>query len=268
MVSRNASYPEYSAISFVFEDAGHGGGDERGPARDRHQDDDGGGGRVDEVGELRPGDPVLVGDRPADVAAYQAAEGVVEEDHDAHQDRYQLCLHAGAYLRDRPFGEGAETTGDVDEGGQHPQQEDEGEDVHLLGDGALGDDQNAGHVVDEFDAGDDVPPGAHQGAEHDADREGQQDPSGGNGQPDSDDRREQRKDRRFHGRTPDLVRLVPVGCRVGLVRNEVGHEPPQTLHLTLDLVSRLQPDLVLHAEDHSFGRSGEDEVSWLQRHDL
>ena len=52
---------------------------------------------------------------------------------------------------------------------QYSQQHDEREDVHLLGHGALGDDQAPCHLDDERDAGEDVPLAVQQCAEDDAD---------------------------------------------------------------------------------------------------
>ena len=70
-----------------------------------------------------------------------------------------------------PLGEGLEATGYVYEGRQHAQDHDEREDIHLLGHGALGDDQSSCYFGDELDPGRHVSSAVHQRHEDDTDPE-------------------------------------------------------------------------------------------------
>jgi hypothetical protein len=105
---------------------------------------------------------------------------VVEEDHDAEQDRHEARLAPGADPADRPAGERRQPAGHVDEGGQHAEQEHERADVHLLGDLSLVEDQAPGDVADERERPPDVPVAVEQGAQDDPRPQGEKDPPRGN----------------------------------------------------------------------------------------
>ena len=81
---------EVEAEALFLHPLGQAGDDVGRPGRDRREDADGRGGRVDQVGELRAGDLELVRDGPHHRADREAVEVVVDEDDEAHDDRHEV----------------------------------------------------------------------------------------------------------------------------------------------------------------------------------
>ena len=66
-----------------------------GPGGDRGDHAHGGGGGVNEVGQLGTGDPMAVGDGPHDGAHGEAVEIVIDEDQNAQQEGSKGSPHLG-----------------------------------------------------------------------------------------------------------------------------------------------------------------------------
>ena len=111
------------------------GGDRRRPGRDRRDHAHGRGRGVDEVGQLRAGDLVVVGDRAHDGADGQAVEIVVDENEHTEHERGQLRADARFDVRLGPAAEGGGAARRVDQRDDDAQQHEEQEDARVAGDG-------------------------------------------------------------------------------------------------------------------------------------
>ena len=109
---------------------GHIGGNGGSPGGHRGQHAHGGGGGVDDVGQLCPGDLVALGDGTHDGAHGQAVEIVVDEDQHAQQHGHQLRAAAGLHGLGGPAAEGGGTAGlvhQVHHDAQHHQEDQDGD---------------------------------------------------------------------------------------------------------------------------------------------
>ena len=183
-----------------FQVAAHGGS----PAGDGRDDADGGGGGVDEVGQLGAGDLVAVRHRAHDRAHGEAVEIVVDEDEGAQAAGGE---HGHAFALDAlggPVAVGTGTAGTRDGEHQRAQQGTEDDDVeidlvHHGGEGDLHglDDQVARAHAQAID----------DGAAENTEEEGGNDFLGDQGQGDGDDGRQQREPtrvKRIHEHAPVL----------------------------------------------------------------
>ena len=183
-----------------FQVAAHGGG----PAGDGRDDADGGGGGVDDVGQLGAGDLVAVRHRAHDRAHGEAVEIIVDEDEGAQAAGGE---HGHALALDAPGGPvavGTGTAGTRDGEHQRAQQGTEDDDVeidlvHHGGEGDLHglDDQVARAHAQAID----------DGAAENTEEEGGNDFLGDQGQGDGDDGRQQREPtrvKRIHEHAPVL----------------------------------------------------------------
>ena len=125
----------------------HRGGDGGSPAGHRRDDADGGGGGVDEVGQLCAGDLLPVRDRAHDGADGQAVEVVVHKDEDAQQQGGKLCACPGVDVGGGPAAERGAAAGLVHQGHKDAQHHQKDEDAHIAGIGQLGD--HAAVLVEE-----------------------------------------------------------------------------------------------------------------------
>ena len=183
-----------------FQVAAHGGG----PAGDGRDDADGGGGGVDDVGQLGAGDLVTVRHRAHDRAHGEAVEIIVDEDEGAQaaggEHGHALALDALG----GPVAVGTGTAGTRDGEHQRAQQGTEDDDVeidlvHHGGEGDLHglDDQVARAHAQAID----------DGAAENTEEEGGNDFLGDQGQGDGDDGRQQREPtrvKRIHEHAPVL----------------------------------------------------------------
>ena len=128
-----------------FSGRGHGGG----PGRDRRDHADGRGGRVDEVGQLGPGDLVPISDGAHDRADGQAVEIVVNEDQHAEHERGQLCADARLDVRLGPAAERGGAACLVDQRDNDAEQDEEEEDTGVVRDG--GDESGVDNGVERGD---------------------------------------------------------------------------------------------------------------------
>ena len=76
---------------------------------------------------------MLIGDGPADLADGERIEVVVDEDDDAEDRRQDLPTAAGADALHSPIGERLGAAGHEDEGRDHPEENDEQQDVDVPG---------------------------------------------------------------------------------------------------------------------------------------
>ena len=109
---------------------GHIGGNGGSPGGHGGQHAHGGGGGVDDVGQLCPGDPVALGDGTHDGAHGQAVEIVVDEDQHAQQHGQQLRAAAGGDGLGGPAAEGGGAAGlvhQVHHDAQHHQEDQDGD---------------------------------------------------------------------------------------------------------------------------------------------
>jgi len=116
--------------------AGHGGS----PGGHGSDHADGSGGSIDDVGQLRAGDVMALGDGTHDGAHGQAVEVVVDEDQDAQQHGHQLCAGAGLNGFLRPAAEGLGAAGLVHQIHHDAQNHQEYDDGDVAGVGHGGDD--------------------------------------------------------------------------------------------------------------------------------
>ncbi len=128
-----------------FSGRGHGGG----PGRDRRDHADGRGGRVDEVGQLGPGDLVPISDGAHDRADGQAVEIVVNEDQHAEHERGQLCADARLDVRLGPAAERGGAACLVDQRDNDAEQDEEEEDTGVVCNG--GDESGVDNGVERGD---------------------------------------------------------------------------------------------------------------------
>ena len=183
-----------------FQVAAHGGG----PAGDGRDDADGGGGGVDDVGQLGAGDLVTVRHRAHDRAHGEAVEIVVDEDEGAQaaggEHGHALALDALG----GPVAVGTSTAGTRDGEHQRAQQGTEDDDVEI---------DLAHHGVEgDLHGLDDQVARAHaqaidDGAAENTEEEGGNDFLGDQGQGDGDDGRQQREPtrvKRIHEHAPVL----------------------------------------------------------------
>ena len=110
----------------------HVGADRRGPGGHRRDDAHGRRRGVDEVGELRPADPALVGHGPHDGAHGEAVEVVVHEDQHAQGDDGELGSGPGLDVGGGPAPEGGGASGLVHEHHQDAQYHQEDQDAHVV----------------------------------------------------------------------------------------------------------------------------------------
>ena len=182
-VVRDGPDEEVQALALLGE-AGHGGG----PGGDGGDGAHRGGGGVDDVGQLGPGDVVLVGDGPHDAAHGEAVEVVVDKDEAAQHNGGQLGPRPGLDVLLGPPAEGGGGAGLVHEAHHGAQDDQEDEDAHVVGVGQGGDDASAEHVVKRPLKGQ---VGVQQAAHQDADEQGGVHLLGDQGQGDGDDRGQQ-----------------------------------------------------------------------------
>ena len=112
------------------EAVGHIGGNGGSPGGHGSQHAHGSGGGVDDIGQLRPGDLVALGDGTHDGAHGQAVEIVVDEDQHAQQHGQQLRAGAGLDALGGPAAEGGGAAGlvhQVHHDAQHHQEDQDGD---------------------------------------------------------------------------------------------------------------------------------------------
>ena len=111
-------------------------GDGGGPGGDGGYHAHGGGGSVDEVGELGPGDAVAVGDGAHDGAHGEAVEVVVDEDEHAQHKGGQGGAHPGLDVLLGPASKGGGTAGAVDHGDDYSQNDQEQKNTRIIRNGS------------------------------------------------------------------------------------------------------------------------------------
>ena len=145
--------------------AGHCGG----PGADGGDDAHRGGGGVDEVGQLHPGDVVLVGDGAHDRAHGEAVEVVVNEDQNAQHDGGQLRPHPAFDVLGGPAAEGGGAAGLVHQADHSAQDDQEDQDAHIVAVRQHRDDP----VLEHMEHGSlELEAGIEQAAGQDADEQG------------------------------------------------------------------------------------------------
>lgn len=108
--------------------AGHRGG----PGTDGSDDTYRGGGGVDEVGQLYPGDIVLVGNGAHDRTHSEAVEVVIDEDQHTQYDGGQLCAYPAFDVLGSPAAEGGGAAGLVHQADHSTQDNQEDQDAHIV----------------------------------------------------------------------------------------------------------------------------------------
>ena len=136
--------------------AGHG----HRPARDRRDDADRRGGRVDEVGQLFTGDAQPVGDRAHDGADRETVEAVVDKDQDAEQRGGKGGGAPAVQLLPRPAAVGLAAARFGHQHDHRPEQREEDDHVGVVGD--LG----VHHVEGHGDGGEKIPAAGKGTDEH------------------------------------------------------------------------------------------------------
>ena len=168
----------------VLGKAGHGGG----PGGDGGDDAHGSGGGIDDIGQLHPGDVVLVGDGPHDAAHGEAVEIVVNEDEAAQQDRGQLRPHPGLDILLGPAAKGGGAAGLVHHAHHSAQDDQEDQDAHVI---AVGQGGHNAVLKDVEQRPLELEVGIEQTAHQDTDEQGGVDLLGQQGQGDGDHRGQQ-----------------------------------------------------------------------------
>ena len=127
---------------------------------------DGGGGGIDDVGELGAGNVVAVGDGAHHAADGQAVEVVIHKDEDAQQEGGKHSAAAGLDVRLGPSAEGCGAAGLIEQGDEDAKQHEEHEDTGIITDGG----HNA--VIEQRVERLHMEAGIEQGTGNGADKEG------------------------------------------------------------------------------------------------
>ena len=114
-VIRNGPDKELDAVIVL-----HNAGDRSGPGGDGSDHADGGGGGVNEIGQLRPGDLLILADRAHDGANGQAVKIVVHKDQHAEKESGEHRAHSGFDMLLRPAAKGGGTARPVYQGYHYP----------------------------------------------------------------------------------------------------------------------------------------------------
>ena len=175
---------EQRQAAAVLHEAGH----SRRPGADGGNDADRRGGGVDEIGQLGPGDVLLVGDGPHDAAYGEAVEIVVNENQHAQQNAGQLSAGTALDVVCRPPAEGRGAAGLVHQADHGAQNHQENQDTHVVAVGEHADDAVLEHMQDRSLKGE---VGVEQAAYHNADEQRGIDLLGQQSQADGDHRGEQ-----------------------------------------------------------------------------
>ena len=176
--------------------------DSGGPGGDGGDDADRGGGGVDEVGQLRPGDAVPVGQRLHHGAHGQAVEVVVDEDEHTQDDGRELGADLGFHVLHRPAAKGRGAAGPVHQHDHTAENDEEDQDADVPGVS-----QGTHHAVhkDVLDGAHQIEAGVQQTAGQNADEQGGVYLLGDESQRDRYDRRQQRQKAGIHKKIPPII---------------------------------------------------------------